>query len=134
VISVGTGTNRAHLPAKLAEQINLMDQFDFLIPALIDAAAVQQDTLCRILGDCLYGERIDRELGDLAAPTLLRAGEQKFSYVRYDQLLDTIERTPRQPRLDLRLDRVESMPALQQLGREYATAHVAREHLHPRTT
>jgi hypothetical protein len=132
VISVGTGTTRAHLPSKLAEKINLIDQFDFLVPALIDAAAVQQDLLCRILGDCLFGERIDRELGDVATPTLLGAAEQKFSYVRYDQLLDDVERAPGQPRLDLRLDRIESMPALQQLGRDYAAAHVTREHLYPR--
>lgn len=132
VISVGTGTTRAHLPSKLAEKINLIDQFDFLVPALIDAAAVQQDLLCRILGDCLFGERIDRELGDLAAPTLLDASEQKFSYVRYDQLLDDTERAAGQPRLDLRLDRIESMPALQQLGRDYAAAHVTRAHLYPR--
>jgi hypothetical protein len=132
VISIGTGTTRAHLPAKLAEKINIIDQFDFLIPALIDSAAVQQDILCRILGDCLFGERIDRELGDLAAPTLLSPTEQKFSYVRYDQKLDDERISARQPRLDLRLDRVESMPALTELGREYAAAHVKREHLYPR--
>ena len=132
VISIGTGTTRAHLPAKLAEKINLIDQFDFLIPALIDAAAVQQDLLCRVLGDCLFGARIDRELGDLAGPTLLPPAEQRFSYVRYDQLLDDDESAAGRPRLDLRLDRIESMPALQQLGREYAAAHVRREHLYPR--
>jgi hypothetical protein len=133
VISIGTGMDRAHLPAKLAEQITLFDQFDFLIPALIDAAAVQQDTLCRILGDCLFGARIDRELGDLAAPTLLGPAEQKFTYVRYDQLFDELPAPATgQPRLDLRLDRIESMPALQRIGHEYATANVKREHLHPR--
>ena len=91
-----------------------------------------QDLLGRVLGDCLFGERIDREVGDLLTPTMFGAAEQKFSYVRYDQLLDDAASSPGQPRLDLRLDRIESMPALQQLGREYAAAHVKREHLYPR--
>jgi len=133
VISVGTGTERSRLPAKLADEINLVDQFRFLVPALIDAAAVQQDMLCRILGDCLFGDPIDREVGDLRTPTLLSPAEQKFSYVRYDQLLnaDTSIAAGQAP-LDLTLDRVENMPAFQRLGAEYATKHVKREHLLPR--
>lgn len=132
VISVGTGQERTHLPQKVAEKITLMDQLDFLVPALLDTIAVQQDVLCRILGDCLFGEPIDRELGDLRAASLLSAAEQKFTYVRYDQLLEGVELAPGQAPLDLRLDRVENMPAFQRLGCEYAASHVKREHLYPR--
>jgi len=133
LVSIGTGQERDHLPPKGAEDITVMDQLEWMAPALIDAAALQQDMLCRVLGDCLYGAPIDREVGALGTPSLLSAQEQKFSYVRYDKLLDdSAPRSPGEAALDLRLDRVENMPAFQRIGREYAAANVKREHLWPR--
>ena len=135
VISIGTGSERTHPPQKVAEKIDLLDQLEFLVPALLDAVAVQQDTLCRVLGDCLFGAPIDRELGELHAATLLSGAEQKFTYVRYDQVLEGVrDPAPGGALLDLRLDRVENMPAFQRLGRAYAAANVQREHLYPRGT
>ena len=133
MVSVGTGQERTHFPDKGAAQINLKDQFQFVIPALLGAVSVQQDTLCRVLGDCLFGEEIDREVGALTSATLLPPGEQKFTYVRYNRDLDTeVSGAPGQRPLDPSLDRVENMPVFQRVGREYAAANVKAEHLVPR--
>lgn len=133
VISIGTGLDRAHLPSKAAEKIHLGDHLKFFTSAFMDVIAVQQDTLCRILGDCVFGDAIDRELGGLNLPSLLPASEQKFTYARYNRLLDgAASGEPGQDPLDLRLDRIENMPTFQRLGREYAAANVRREHLFPR--
>ena len=134
VVSVGTGHERPHFPAKLAEKVNLRDQFKFLIPALLSSVAIEQDLLCRILGDCVFGESIDREIGDLNAASLLSGDQQKFTYVRYDQVLNADSPTAASAvkPIDTRLDRVENMPMFQRLGREYAAANVRLESLYPR--
>ena len=51
--------------------------------ALIHSAAVQNDVLCRVLGECRSGPPLDSELGDLVGGAGLLA-EPLFSYVRYD--------------------------------------------------
>ena len=133
VVSVGTGFERTRLPDKTAEKIHLIDQLLFCVPAIIGATAVEQDLMCRIMGDCLYGETIDREIGDLNAPSLFGPGEQKFSYVRYDQTFNSEWGSAvKGNRTDMRLDKIENMSMFQVIGREYAQTHVKREHLFPR--
>ena len=51
--------------------------------ALIHSAAVQNDYLCRVLGECRCGPELDGELGDLVGGAGLLA-DPLFSYVRYD--------------------------------------------------
>jgi patatin-like phospholipase/acyl hydrolase len=135
LISVGTGTERIHLPNKVAEAITVMDQIKFAVPALIDAASSHEDVMCRVLGDCVFGAPIDNELGDLsgASASLLTGDEKRFTYVRYNQIFNV---TPSDggpvQELDMRLDRIANMPAYQQAGRDYAAANVRLEHLYPR--
>jgi hypothetical protein len=134
IVSVGTIQERSHLPTRAARDINLRDQFHFLPSAVLGAIAVEQDVMCRLLGDCLHGEAIDSELGDLQAPSLLSAAEQKFSYVRYNRTLTT--KTPADlgapTKLDMRLDSIGAMTALREFGRDYAQSTVLVEHLAPR--
>ncbi len=133
VISVGTGWLAASSrEAAAGQKINLKDQWRFFIPAVLDTIAVQQDMLCRILGDCLFGDTIDREIGDLTSASLFANSEQKFSYVRYNQVLNTPQGLDRGAPLDTHLDRVENMPRFQQLGKAYAASVVRPEHLYPR--
>jgi hypothetical protein len=135
VTSVGTGFERARLPAKLADQIHLKDHLMFCIPALLGTVAIQQDLLCRVLGDCVYGDVIDRELDDLRRATLLPSDQQKFTYVRYNRIFNqSDELTAGKSRLDMTLDRVENMTTFQKLGLEYADEHVRAEHFEPRRT
>ena len=133
VTSVGTGLVRAHIAGKAASSLNILDYARYMAPALLGAIAWQQDLACRIIGDCVHGGALDSEIGALEMPTLFNAGEQKFTYARYDQPFD--ERDSKIAALApniFELDNLKMIPALQALGCEYAAAHVRREHLYPR--
>jgi patatin-like phospholipase/acyl hydrolase len=134
VISIGTScAMRAKLPHKAATSVNLLDALRYLAPALIGAISTEQDVLCRILGDCVYGAPIDSELKSLDSPTLLRAAEQKFTYVRYDQSLDAACGAGEQmTKAEAELDDLTLIPLLRQLGQDYAGQHVRWEHFFPR--
>lgn len=133
VISVGTGGVRARLPKKAVGKINVLDQIGYVIPALVGAASVEQDMLCRVLGDCLHGAPIDSEIGELKAATVFAPDEQKFTYVRYDRSVESMfEETGGFTREKAALDNLELMPLLQTAGRRYAEEHVRPEHLYPR--
>jgi len=122
VVSIGTGAARARLDKKSVGKINVLDQISYLFPALSGAAVIEQDLLCRVLGDCLHGAPIDSELGNLNTPTMLTPDEQKFSYVRYDRSVE--DRAA--------LDDLSMIPLLQAAGKRYAEEHVRLEHLYPR--
>jgi hypothetical protein len=133
VISIGTGSIRPHLPKKLPENVDLLDQIKFAIPALIGSIAAEQDLICRVIGDCIFGEALDSEIGDLLGPNLLASSEQKFTYVRYNQAFDapslrSIGPTP----LRADLDDLSLMPALRDIGKAYAEQNLRQEHLRPR--
>jgi patatin-like phospholipase/acyl hydrolase len=128
VVSMGTMRFSSALPEKVR---NLWVGYNAakIPPALIQGIAWQQDYLCRCLGECLYGEPLDGEIGDMIGMTL--PGPRWFSYVRYNRsynakdaevLLNT------HPNVS-QLDAVNAIPALRQLGREYAHEHLRLEHL-----
>jgi hypothetical protein len=97
------GYNAAHIPA-----------------ALIQGAATEQDYLCRCLGQCLYAEPIDREIGDLVTDAIPR--EPWFSYVRYNRSYEALEvetMLKENPSL-ARLDAVHAIPILRRIGKAYA--------------
>jgi hypothetical protein len=83
LVSVGTGTTERAQPDLRAEDLNLLDYATSVPEALIHSAAVQNDYLCRVLGECRYGPELDKELGDLVGGAGLLP-EPLFSYVRYD--------------------------------------------------
>jgi len=112
--------------------------------ALMQSIGWQQDFLCRCLGDCIFaekldaqtmsGEKLDTEVGDLlcsnpaGAPP---AGRSWFSYVRYNrtfrkkEMLKILENDPRLKRIDA----IDAIPRLSEIGKEYAEANVKLEHL-----
>lgn len=131
VVSVGTGLFRTRLPPKNAERINYWDQLRFVIPTIISTTSIEQDLACRIMGDCVYGHPLDPIIGDLEAPTLFAQGEQKFTYVRYDQELDAPELAVARP-LRSDMDNLQLIPSLQAIGRQYALTSIRPEHFWPR--
>jgi predicted acylesterase/phospholipase RssA len=102
--------------------------------ALMQSIGWQQDFLCRCLGDCIFAEKLDTEVGDLlrgnpaGAPP---AGRSWFSYVRYNrtfrkkEMLKILENDPRLKRIDA----IDAIPRLSEIGKEYAEANVKIEHL-----
>ena len=130
LVSVGTGTVRAKMENKVSKQVNLFDQLGHVIPALIGAVSLEQDLLCRVIGNCLHGEVIDREVGTIDIPTLLSPEAQLFSYVRYEQQLDQLE-SRKLTRAETQIDNLSVLPVLQEIGRNYAAQHVQLSHLFP---
>ena len=83
LVSVGTGTTEQVHDDLRAGDLNLLSYATSVPEALIHSAAVQNDYLCRVLGECRHGPRLDSELGDLVGGAGLLA-DPLFSYVRYD--------------------------------------------------
>ena len=128
IISVGTMRFSSGLPQK-AQRLWLGYNAAKIPAALIQGVAWQQDYLCRCLGKCLYGEPLDSEIGDLVDDKL--PGNRWFSYVRYNKsykakMLNEI--LLQYPNLAA-LDAIQAIPALEEVGRAYATEHVKLEHL-----
>ena len=125
VVSVGTGSAAAVHPGLRRGKVTLAFNARNLPAVFMNGAAVSQDLLCRSLGRCRAGRPIDREFGArLDAPGL--SGDNLFTYVRYDADLSDealqafgILDTKRRKRLR-KLDAVDQMPLLQDIGRHAA--------------
>jgi patatin-like phospholipase/acyl hydrolase len=129
VMSIGTGGHRSHLNKRMASKTYVWDALRFVIPALLDDASINQDMMCRVLGDCLHGAPLDSELGSLETPALLAPAEQKFSYVRYNCMMDSKDVGDPLTPTELQIDNLRAVERLQAIGRDYAAREVKREHL-----
>ena len=91
----------------------------------MNGASVGQDLLCRTLGGCRFGERLDSEVGDRLNVTGI-AGTNLFSYVRYnasltDDYLKELGLTGERRQKRIRkLDGVKAIADLQAVGRRIA--------------
>jgi hypothetical protein len=128
IVSMGTLRFSSALPAKVR---NLWVGYNAakIPPALIQGIAWEQDYMCRCLGECLHGEDLDSEIGNMMGAPL--PGERWFSYVRYNQSFNAkqAEAVLRvHPNL-AQLEAVSAIPVLRDIGRAYAEEHVRLEHL-----
>jgi hypothetical protein len=128
MISVGTIRFSQGLPEKV-QQLWLGYNAAKIPAALMHGVGWQQDYLCRCLGECLYGERLDLEIGDLMGAPL--PGRSWFSYVRYNQSYEgtALKQLLAKHRNLAALDAIQAIPALEELGCDYAEKHVKLEHL-----
>lgn len=135
LVSVGTGFNpKAEENLKLSKMHVLYNAAS--LPAILMlAAAVQQDLLCRVFGECLVGEWIDREVGELR-PERGALDPKLFTYMRYNAELshEGLER------LELghidhdavsRLDSVKHADDLRAIGRAVGERYLEIEHYRP---
>jgi hypothetical protein len=128
IVSMGTMRFSSGLPSKI-RKLWVGYNAAKVPPALIQGMAWEQDYLCRCLGECLYGEPLDTEIGDMIGVSL--PGQRWFSYVRYNRSYDVEEaevllRT--HPKLS-QLDAITSIPLLREMGRAYAQEHVLLQHV-----
>jgi hypothetical protein len=65
VVSVGTGSAPKSGPTFESPDRSIPFQIPGLISALMHGAEVDQDINCRTVGRCVYGNVIDREVGDM---------------------------------------------------------------------
>jgi patatin-like phospholipase/acyl hydrolase len=132
LVSVGTGYHPdANKNLKLS-RMHLMHNAQSIPSALMFAALMQQDMLCRVFGRCLVGGEIDSEVGDLHAEHG-PAEDKLFTYLRYNADISGPGLTALglghlDPHELRRLDSVQQIPGLQAVGRAVAARDVRAEH------
>src|SRR6202049_1392986 len=83
LISIGTGLSaRANKNLK-PDQMNLLYNPGSVPSALIYAASVEQDMLCRVFGKLRTGNVLDEEIGSLVGSAGV-CSPKLFTYMRYD--------------------------------------------------
>ena len=90
----------------------------------MNAATAGHDMTCRILGKCLYGEPIDREIWDLIGTTG-PTHPKLFTYLRYNpettrEGLDRLALTNIDPKCLQTLDAIDAIPDIQAVGQAVA--------------
>jgi uncharacterized protein len=83
LVSVGTGLAESANLRLRANEMNLLYNMQSLPAALMFAAAVEQDLLCRVFGRTRAGPALDSEIGDLVGNRAPLA-EKLFTYARYN--------------------------------------------------
>jgi uncharacterized protein len=134
IVSVGTGTSPNVRQGLDPDDMNLLFNATTVPSALMFAALNEQDLLCRVFGNCLAGDPLDRELGSLM-PGLgpLAAHQKLFTYVRYNaeltrEGLDAIGCTTIQPEAVQKLDSIDAIPELLEVGKAVAEIKVKKDH------
>ena len=85
LVSVGTGTSPGASTNLTPGQMHLLFNASSVPSALMFAALNEQDLLCRVFGQCLLGDPIDREIGNLIGSSgPLALSDKLFTYVRYN--------------------------------------------------
>ena len=84
VVSIGTGISPEANENLVPGEMNLLYNAASLPSALMFGALYQQDLLCRVLGKCLQGDKLDREIGDLRGDSRQAGMRKQFTYLRYN--------------------------------------------------
>ena len=125
--SIGTGRLPSKRKSGELARDNLIGGTIHSLSGLIESVEREQDKLCRVLGHCIHGDRIDSEIG-----SLLESGYGHFLYCRYTHRFtdqDIAEcRSKYGSKRPFSLDDLSSIPALLEIGRRYAAEHVHPEH------
>jgi uncharacterized protein len=131
LVSVGTGASLTTSDRRDGAPF-VIENAQHIPSALMAAASVQQDLLCRSFGRCVAGDHLDRELGDLTdlATTTNPLGlPALFTYARYDVELsaaglEKVGVTGIDPAKVSSLDSVENVADLQKIGTALAAHRV----------
>jgi hypothetical protein len=128
LVSVGAGSTRSVLCKEQSHWTFFRQQVEMVPGGLMETIALQQDMICRVLGNCIFGAPIDSEVGALTGE---HNTHKRFTYVRYDHLftrqeIEAIEETTGEK---CTLNNIKSIPYLRDLGSAYAAANVKIEHL-----
>lgn len=134
IVSVGTGTAPDARMSLEPDDMNLLFNASAIPSALMYAALNEQDQLCRIFGNCLAGEPIDREIDTLiGCDGPLGADQKMFTYVRYNAELtrsglDALGCNDILPEKVQKLDSVEGIDDLLKVGKAVADRKVEASH------
>ncbi len=132
VVSVGTGTSPDANRDLDPDEMNLIYNASSIPSALMYAALNEQDFLCRTFGNCLAGDLLDREVGDMIGkkgPVMPKL----FTYLRYNaeltrEGLDLLGLTDIKPEDVQKLDSTDHIKELQRVGKAVVEKKVRPEH------
>lgn len=132
IVSVGTGSTANANDGLLPGEMNLVYNASTIPSALMFAAGAEQDKLCRVFGECLIGDDIDLEIGNLmpcGSPVLPKL----FTYVRYSADVGATGLAALgcghiKPETVQKMDDVDGMEAMREVGRAVAQQKVDRSH------
>jgi uncharacterized protein len=125
LVSVGTGSVYHPLPDVKLFGKSLLSNAMTIPGALMTSISVENDINCRTIGRCVYGDRLDTEIGSLI-PVETPASPRQFLYARYnpdisqDGLAAAGLGDVKADRL--RLDNVAAIPDLIRIGEKAADA------------
>jgi hypothetical protein len=132
LVSVGTGAS-ANANSNLSpEEMNLIYNAATIPSALMAAALHEQDFLCRIFGECLTGDLLDREVGTVIGQRIPNV-PKLFTYVRYNaelsrEGLDALGLEHINPVHVQQMDSVDHIAEMQEVGQTLAQRKVKAEH------
>lgn len=132
LVSLGTGTNPQANKDLDPSDMNLLYNAGSIPSALMYAAQVEQDLLCRVFGKCVAGEALDREVSDMIG-TGGPVTPKLFRYLRYNAELSpdgllALDLPDIEPEGVQRLDSVKHIPELQRIGKALASKKIRSEH------
>ncbi|MFZ1199535.1 MAG: patatin-like phospholipase family protein [Desulfobacterales bacterium] len=142
IVSVGTGAAAAAEQSAAGPDRGLIENVAALPGALMYAAMVDQDTTCRLVGRCVHGAALDREISDMiprdAGGNQIPLGRdlgRKFLYARYTadlsrNGLDEMGLPDIRPEHVQKLDSVKHIDDLRRVGRKVAE-EIKLEHFSP---
>lgn len=134
VVSVGCGSAPDANDKLTTDEMNYIYTLTKVHSAVMYAAQVEQDMLCRVFGDCLAGDKIDRELLSMIGPDGDGPVSPKlFTYLRYTAEfsasgLGALGCADISPADVNRLDAVEAVPLLRRIGTSIVDRLVRPEH------
>ena len=126
IVSLGTGFAANANKNLTPEQMNIVYNASSLPSAFMFAAANEQDFLCRVFGNCLHGDEIDREVGTMmGAAGQGPVSPKLFTYMRYNpelsrKGLDALGLKNIEPSNVQQLDSVAYIPQIQKVGQAVA--------------
>ena len=132
LVSIGTGTSPDANADLNPSEMNLLYNASSLPSALMFASLNEQDLLCRVFGNCLAGDHLDNEIGDLISING-PVSPKLFTYLRYNAELtrtglDLLDLPDVNPKDVQKLDSVENIADLQRVGRTVAKHKVKAYH------
>ncbi len=132
VVSIGTGTSPKANENLDPSDMNLIYNAGSIPSALMFAALNEQDLLCRVFGECLAGDPLDREIGDLMGVTG-PVGQKLFTYLRYNaeltsEGLKALGLSGIEPKNVQKLDSIDYVADLQRIGKAIGSMKIKEEH------
>lgn len=132
VVSIGTGTSPQANANLDPSEMNLLYNAGSIPSALMYSALNEQDFLCRTFGNCLAGDELDREVGDMKGMKG-PVNPKLFTYLRYNaeltfEGLKKLGITNIKPEDVQKLDSTDHIKELQRVGRAVVDKQVSRDH------